>query len=644
MLAPVSVIAWPAKKRGPKTGGTKTAHSAMVWYKICSMKEGTANYKKMSARNFLRTAPHETAIVRGNESECKSFHRYLAKYRGGTLLPTAKKRYRKSPYHAVAKKLVQYVEIRSRRFEYDKCGLNWVLLEAKLLQWAALEDQAIYGNFKASPGFISRVFQDEGMIGINLHGEGNDMTDEARKKIMDPWLDEFWKKLDDLNIKREHLYNADQTGLFYNKMPNRMYLNSNRRKLVKGVKQMKSKDRVTLMVCTSADGQKQPLAVIGKAMKPHCFALCDNKPPLPYKSQKNAWFDKNITRWWISNVFWPYHINKHGNVPCVLLLDNFSGHKDLGLGMLPNNLHIVFFPPNVTNSHQPANMGLIAALKVGYKSKMLEVLLGIFDEVGGFEEATRVRRQQRRGCKGIDCGGKAHVLDAMQILHGIWSEDGKYATNDSIQRCWRKAAILPVSWDIEINQDVGSVSMTAKDKMISKADCDYLCALMGKLSTNVRESNIDTGTLAYGLSDSILETEEEFPTGGELFEIMVEWIDAEDHEEVVEDDVEEALEELERVAEPEDKHDEDDDNDEDEETPVSYFQVMSSMNDARRFGRSIGFTEADNLLIDKLKRRLAQAHQQMKVTNQALQPVLTDFFSRAKNNEVDSSAQNNIWI
>ena len=125
---------------------------------------------------------------------------------------------------------------------------------------------------------------------------------------------------------------------------------------------------------------------------------------------------------------------------------------------------------------------------------------------------------------------------------------------------------------------------------------------------------------------------------------MVEWIDAENHEEVVEDDVEEALEELERVAEPEDKHDEDDDNDEDEETPVSYFQVMSSMNDARRFGRSIGFTEADNLLIDKLKRRLAQAHQQMKVTNQALQPVLTDFFSRAKNNEVDSSAQNNIWI
>jgi len=89
----------------------------------------------------------------------------------------------------------------------------------------------------------------------------------------------------------------------------------------------------------------------------------------------------------------------------------------------------------------------------------------------------------------------------MKILHGIWSEDGKYATHDSIQRCWRKAAILPVSWGIEINQDVGSASMMAKDKMISKADCDYLCGLMGKLSMNVKETNMDTGTLAYRLSD-----------------------------------------------------------------------------------------------------------------------------------------------
>jgi hypothetical protein len=115
--------------------------------------------------------------------------------------------------------------------------------------------------------------------------------------------------------------------------------------------------------------------MIGKSKKPNCFKLYDN-PPLPYKDQKNAWFDKDVMRWWITHVFWPYHVNKYGDVPCVLLLDNFSGHKNLGA--LPNNLHILFFPANVTNSHQPADMGLIAAVKVGYKSKMLELLSWIF--------------------------------------------------------------------------------------------------------------------------------------------------------------------------------------------------------------------------------------------------------------------------
>ena len=60
------------------------------------MKE-TADYKTMSVRKLLQTAPHETNIVRGNESECKSFHRYLGKYRSGTLLPNAKKHFVRVP-------------------------------------------------------------------------------------------------------------------------------------------------------------------------------------------------------------------------------------------------------------------------------------------------------------------------------------------------------------------------------------------------------------------------------------------------------------------------------------------------------------------------------------------------------------------
>ena len=70
------------------------------------------------------------------------------------------------------------------------------------------------------------------------------MNDEEREGIMADWRVMFWKKLEDRNIGPECLYNGDQSGLFYNKMPNRMYIDKHRRKSTNGVKAMKSKDEV----------------------------------------------------------------------------------------------------------------------------------------------------------------------------------------------------------------------------------------------------------------------------------------------------------------------------------------------------------------------------------------------------------------
>ena len=80
-------------------------------------------------------------------------------------------------------------------------------------------------------------------------------------------------------------------------------------------------------------------------------------------------------------------------------------------------------------------MGMIASLEVGYKTLMLNQLLDIFNEEGGFELSGERRQLQRSGCKGLAFGGKATVLDAMKILHVIWSNNGKYATEAGIKRC-----------------------------------------------------------------------------------------------------------------------------------------------------------------------------------------------------------------
>jgi hypothetical protein len=117
----------------------------------------------------------------------------------------------------------------------------------------------VYKNFEASPWFISWVLRDHNLIGVSLHGEANDMDDEEREWIMSAWRGKFWKKLRDRNIPPEWVYNGDQSGLFFNKMPNKMYIDKNCQKSTKGVKAMKSKDQVSMMICTSCTGKKAPL-------------------------------------------------------------------------------------------------------------------------------------------------------------------------------------------------------------------------------------------------------------------------------------------------------------------------------------------------------------------------------------------------
>jgi hypothetical protein len=166
---------------------------------------------------------------------------------------------------------------------------------------------------------------------------------------------------------------------------------------------------------------------------------------MAYKDQLNAWFDREITIWWINHVFWPWHVRKFGNVKAILLLDNCSAHTNLEKSQLPEKLMIHFFPPNVTSRHQPADMGIIAAIKVGYRTHMLVQLLALFDEPDGFENAERARKRRRRDCKGLDVGGKATILDTMILLLKVWNDDSKYASPEAIKRCWRKADILPAS-------------------------------------------------------------------------------------------------------------------------------------------------------------------------------------------------------
>lgn len=464
---------------GPKKGGKRQDICNSTWYSLC--KDYSENYKNVPQFQYLNTQ-NVCEKVRDSPSNRVSFSVHLKKFRAGLLQSIDSKRIRQRKFQAIEDKLIEYIDLRTQLYARDKCGVGWVNIEAKCKQWAA--QAGIDDTFKASPGWISSVLKRNSRLGIHLHGEANDLSNEDRAEKMAPWRIQFHALLDEENIPPERVYNADQTGLFYNKMPNRIYVTKADRKNFAGVKQMKAKDRLTVMVCTAADGSKVPLSIIGKPKVPECFrySLDDpSKPPLAYKDQANAWFDRDITIWWINHVFWPMHTQKFGQLKAILLLDNCAAHTKLDPTHLPKNLIIHFFPSNVTSLHQPADMGIIATMKVGYRTLMLTQLLDVFDAPNGFKNAEEVRRGRRRGCKGLDVGGKATILDAMMLLLQVWTDESKYATQESIRRCWRKADILPISWNTDIDRDVGSKSSPAKVRCISKEACMEICGLLTKL-------------------------------------------------------------------------------------------------------------------------------------------------------------------
>ena len=228
-----------------------------------------------------------------------------------------------------------------------------------------------------------------------------------------------------------------------------------------GVKAMKDKNRITIMVCISATGQKVPLSVVGKAHRPQCWDLCDNKPPISYTSQSNAWFDRKVTKWWINEVFVPFYQKHFGTQKCVLILDNWPAHKDLNKGDIPEFTILKFLPPNGTSRYQPADQGIIAMFKLGYKLTLLSRLLSICDDPRLYAAAKHAGNAQRKGCRGINYAGKPHILDAMNILDEIWKA-GTYVSPETIVRCWRKSQCLPVLEQCDIVNEVARSDKNTK--------------------------------------------------------------------------------------------------------------------------------------------------------------------------------------
>ena len=353
-----------------------------------------------------------------------------------------------------------FVEMRNPKRRWKPMSISRAHIQARAMHEAkarGIED------FKASDGWFRNWRKRHGIgKSLRLFGEAGDVN----LVEVEPMMQSLRQQL--VSFKPENTFNADEAPLYFRAMPTRSYiLNSETRSNVRGTKALKAKDRLTLLLCVNATGTcKIPPLLVGTAKNPHCFR--DGQPPIPYINQKCAWVDRTIYKHWWFNIFMPA-IRQWTRDPVALTMDNCSSHDPSCIDPT-GQVHVFFFPPNVTSVYQPLDQGIIATIKTEYKRRMIGELIKSYDS---FEKLQGLADLAKKGRKGLQFGCSANVLDASRIINDCW----EILSVSTVVGCWIRSKCLP-----HTPTTIGSAD---RDYRTQSKDVADICGLFSSFAITV---------------------------------------------------------------------------------------------------------------------------------------------------------------
>lgn len=229
-------------------------------------------------------------------------------------------------------------------------------------------------QFLASKGWFERFKHRFSLHNVKLVGEAAS-ADHTAAAEFPPKLQNV---LEEEGYCPEQVFNADETGLFWKRMPSRTFLSKSEKK-APGFKA--AKDRLTLLFCVNASGFMIKSLLVYKSQNPRALKGKDKDHlPVFWRSNKKAWVTGELFRDWFTNCFIPevkaYLESKNLPFKVLLLVDNAPGHPQID----HPNVKLMFLPANTTSILQPLDQGVIAAFKAYYVRRTFERLLKGMDD------------------------------------------------------------------------------------------------------------------------------------------------------------------------------------------------------------------------------------------------------------------------
>jgi len=315
-------------------------------------------------------------------------------------LPRSTKKIRKSNFREIESHLLLwFADIRMRNLP--------ISCEMLLEQANIIGKNLGLSDFNCSSSWVNRFRKRHSIVVGTVSGEALSVN----VNTVQDWLGNQWPKIRE-GYSNKDIFNADETGLFYKCLPNKTL--KYKGETCSGGKL--SKERLSVLLCTSMEGEKRKPMIIGKSKKPRCFKNA-NTSEFNYESNTKAWMISSLFK---SEVI-SWDIELQGR-KIILLIDNCSAHPDINELLV--NIKLVFLPANTTSVLQPLDQGIIKNFKFHYRKMLLSKMLQCYDS-------------------GIDFS--VSILDAMRLIHTAWNS----VSCHTITNCFRHTGIIHLEDDNE---------------------------------------------------------------------------------------------------------------------------------------------------------------------------------------------------
>lgn len=284
------------------------------------------------------------------------------------------------------------------------------------------------GDFVASKGWFSNFRTRMGLKSVVRHGEAASSDVSAAKE----YLEVFENIIEEGGYVPQQVFNCDETGLFWKKLPKRTYITKEEASLP-GHKPMK--DRLTLMMCANASGDLKikPLLVY-HSENPRAFKhISKSELGVLWRSNQKAWVTRILFTQWMKEVFCPsvrdYLKEKNLPMKALLVMDNAPAHPPDVMEDLPLSFRFVqvhFLPPNTTPLLQPMDQQVISNFKKKYTREMFRMC---FEKTSDGEMTVKEFWKK-----------SFNIADAVVLIVKAWKEVSQRCLRAAWRKLWPDAA------------------------------------------------------------------------------------------------------------------------------------------------------------------------------------------------------------